>query len=188
MTLFAVVSLLTLFLSAGNAAAGPVTLVDPLLTSDPLFVGWYHPPEPADPLDEVAYINELIKHVPGDGEVQVGDFYYDRSASPLDGPLPLAILADAIKDDDPVIGANIDVTGYTYLVGKYDGRNAGALVWLVSGMTDPVILPAKWGPSTKQYGLSHYSLYRSVPDGGATLVLLGGALMGLAALRRKAGA
>jgi hypothetical protein len=37
-------------------------------------------------------------------------------------------------------------------------------------------------------GLSHFSLYKSttsVPDGGVTLMLLGGALVGLETLRRK---
>lgn len=186
--MFTLVCVLALGLTSTNVAAGPLTY------ADPLFVGWYHPPEPASPIDEVAYINELIKHAPEVGEVKVGDFWYDRSASLLSGPFPLALLAGATKVDHPVIGADIDVTGYTYLVGKYDGRNAGALVWLVSGIEGSVTLPAKWGPPVpagqnyKDYGLSHYSLYRSVPDGGASFMLLGGALAGLAVLRRRLGA
>ena len=79
-------------------------------------------------------------------------------------------------------GAN----SFNYVLAKY-GNATGALgqvsyVWFSStGFSGDIVLPSA--------GLSHISVFNSfkkdVPDGGATLMLLGGALVGLGALRRK---
>jgi len=175
---------LALGLIAVSATAGPITY------GDQYFVGYYTIPEPASILNEVAYITNLIGVEAGDSEI-IGGRVYNRTDSPLDGVLPPVQVSGAVKVEDPDAGLGIDVSGFTYILGKYDGKNAGALVWLVSGL-DEVTLPAKWGlpGGTQTYGLSHYTLFNptSVPDGGTTLMLLGGALIGIGLLRRRLGA
>ncbi|MES2475125.1 MAG: VPDSG-CTERM sorting domain-containing protein [Verrucomicrobiota bacterium] len=82
---------------------------------------------------------------------------------------------------------SFDITGYTYLYGKF-GQNGYA--WYVGDLTGTQTLPNQLsGPST---GLSHIALFNwtppddtpGVPDGGTTLVLLGGSLLGLGSFRR----
>jgi hypothetical protein len=109
--------------------------------------------------------------------------------------LPDAIAATAFKveaeingDPNPAFDANnIDTLGWTYLIAKYDGPNGGSMVWYLAGTVESVSVPAKWGPSTTSYDISHYTLFNptSVPDGGATLALLGCALVGLGVIRRS---
>lgn len=83
-------------------------------------------------------------------------------------------------------------SGAYYLVAKYDGPNGGAEVWDISGLStgDIINLPSTaWG-----HGMTGYALFggeeasippQSIPDGGATVLLLGAALSGLGLLRRK---
>jgi hypothetical protein len=75
-------------------------------------------------------------------------------------------------------------SGAYYLVAKYDGPNGGAEVWDISGLSggDIINLPSKaW-----RHGMTGYALFgASIPDGGATVLLLGAALSGLGVLRRK---
>jgi hypothetical protein len=78
-------------------------------------------------------------------------------------------------------------SGYAFLVGKYGGGKKGgeSLVWYVGGMTEEFTIPVK-APNKK--GLSSWTLYNpttNVPDGGMTLMLLGGALVGMETLRRR---
>jgi hypothetical protein len=80
-----------------------------------------------------------------------------------------------LTDDAPV--------GTYYVLGKYDAAQAGSLVWLVT-VTAPgtsISLPAYF--DGENHGLSHATTF--VPDGGMTLMLLGGALVGLGALRLR---
>jgi hypothetical protein len=156
-------------------------------------LGWYTPPEPASLTAEANYINHLRLLAAGAGPVLDGGFTYDRRNSSLAGPFDAADPVGASKTNDTDIGfdpANINVSGWTYLIAKYDGPNAAAMVWLVDGLTS-VSVPANWPnpPGGGNWGLSHYSLFNGgqylLPDGGATLMLMGAALVGLAALRRK---
>jgi hypothetical protein len=89
------------------------------------------------------------------------------------------------------ITINFGVEHETYLGLTWDGPNGGTLFYYVGGETGSVYFESpyfpKAGAAPKQYGLSHYMFTgpTTVPDGGATLMLLGGALIGLAALYRK---
>jgi hypothetical protein len=84
--------------------------------------------------------------------------------------------------------------GYVYVLAKYDGPGAGYVLFhiptlLAAGGTIPLLPASIWG-NTNDTGLalSHYVGFgtRSVPDGGATLSLLGLALAGIGAFRRFA--
>jgi hypothetical protein len=82
-----------------------------------------------------------------------------------------------------------NVSAYSWVLAKYDGKNAGYVLFYVpdtngtiSGYSNPL-----WGSKPGQYALSHYTYFTSAtrtPDGGATLLLLGLALSGIGAGRR----
>ena len=81
-----------------------------------------------------------------------------------------------------------DVAGWTWVLGKYDGPNAGYILYFVPDLAGGVI-PSDPSPiwGTGGFGLSHTLRWGtvSVPDGGATLMLLGAALSGLGLMRRR---
>lgn len=181
-TLCAVVCALALGLAAPNA------LADPLTIAGPNFLGIIVDGIPSNPASEVGYINTLLAQPTPSGPTAVGTEVYVRSANTCGGACPAAVLAGSMKDDtDP--SNTIDVTGFTYLLGKYDAGNAGSIVWYVGNLSGEQTIPSAFDDGG-QYGLSHWSLYTTeqfqrVPDGGMTLMLLGGALVGLEGLRRK---
>jgi hypothetical protein len=95
------------------------------------------------------------------------------------GPLPTAVFALTGH------GTTIDLgTGlYSYLFAKYDGPNFGAEVWYVGNLSGIITIPATAGG----YRLSLWKLFGpgvGVPDGGATVMLLGAALAVLGTARR----
>ena len=98
----------------------------------------------------------------------------------------------------PVQGASGDFTvdaGFDYALAKYGNAQAGGgyvLFYLGGAATSlPTASNILWGAAnTEQFGLSHYTTFVAttqfdVPDGGATLMLLGAALGGLGFLRRR---
>jgi len=184
-TLIAAACALGLVFSAVNANA--TTLV----IGDDHYVGSIRDGIPSSVADEARYITNLISLAAGTGDTEIenpaphaGTYEtYNREGSSVAGPLPAAHVTDAVKVDTSNWD-DIDVTGFTYILAKYDAGNAGSIVFMVSGLTT-VDLPMTYNG----YGLSHYTLFNltTVPDGGATLALLGCALVGLGALRRKFG-
>lgn len=109
---------------------------------------------------------------------------------------------DVAPSPYPSFGANtlsisIPAGSYNYIFLHWGGPNEDASyfnpqLFYIGGETGnltfnaPVNTAANGG--TGRYGLSFYSLYSpttSVPDGGSTIALLGSALVGVGALRRK---
>lgn len=80
-------------------------------------------------------------------------------------------------------------SGWEYLVVKYDGSHAGSVVIELDGNAAnvPFDSAAIWGGdiNADKYAVSHFSVAGPVPDGGTTIALLGFALVGIGALRRK---
>jgi hypothetical protein len=72
---------------------------------------------------------------------------------------------------------------YDYLLVRYHGRNDVSEVWHVGDLTGRIMIPAIRG----EHGLPSWALFtsgpESVPDGGATVMLLGTALCALGVAR-----
>jgi hypothetical protein len=96
------------------------------------------------------------------------------------GPLPTAVFALNGSTTTIDLGTGL----YSYLYAKYDGPNYGAEVWYVGNLSGSITIPATGGG----YGLSGWTLFGpggvQVPDGGATVMLLGAALGALGIARR----
>jgi VPDSG-CTERM motif len=177
---------LGLVMTATTAHAAIITLA----FGDANFLGTVNPGTPADETNTLNYINSLILLAPGatavDCQLDASEDC-DRVGSTLAGPFPMAVAevgkVDLEVGDAPSLVAD---AAFSYVVGKYDAQNAGTWVWFVSGVKDDtVVLPANF---TSGHGLSHIGLYNggvSVPDGGATLGLLGLAMLGVGYLRRR---
>lgn len=84
--------------------------------------------------------------------------------------------------------------GFMYALAKYDGPNAGYVLFFLNGAatTLPEYPFPLWGDNASQYQISHHTGFNavqvnqtSVPDGGTTLTLLGAALGGLGLVRRR---
>ena len=95
------------------------------------------------------------------------------------GPLPTAVFALTGHTTTIDLGTGL----YSYLFAKYDGPNFGAEVWYVGNLSGIITIPATGGG----YRLSLWKLFGpgvGVPDGGATVMLLGAALGALGMVRR----
>jgi hypothetical protein len=108
---------------------------------------------------------------------------YKTSSTDYNGTLDVA---DATKVD----GGSNDVSGFTWVLAKYDGDNAGFVLFYVpdlGGTTIPLTSSSIWlNVAGQGYQLSNFVGWNgtNVPDGGMTLLLLGAALGGLGAARR----
>jgi len=176
-TMFALVWALALGLTATNALA--IQLTD----ASPNYLGLIDDGIPPSPALEATYINNLLTLALGAGPTPIGTETYTRSNNACVA-CPLATAVGAIKDESSPYSIDLSTGGFTYLLGKYG--NNGSLVWDVRGISEVVTVQSSFG--TKGGGLSHISAYNpgtTVPDGGMTLMLLGGALVGLESLRRR---
>lgn len=82
------------------------------------------------------------------------------------------------------------VTGYEWAFAKYDGPNAGYVLFYLGGVAAGDLVPtfpADLWTNKQQYGMSGVTFYNgsSVPDGGTTAVLLGLALVGMSFVARR---
>jgi hypothetical protein len=97
------------------------------------------------------------------------------------GPLPTAVFALNGTGTTVDLGNS---TLYSYLFAKYDGPKYGAEVWYVGNLSGIITIPATAGG----YGLSGWTLFGpggvNVPDGGATVMLLGAGLGAIGLARR----
>jgi hypothetical protein len=193
-TLIAIACALAFALPTANAGASTLALD----FGDAYYVGRIVDGIPSSEALEAVYITYLLRLAPGDPQIQLpggsppeGELY-DRLGSSLMLPLPPLVTA-GVKDESG--GSIIWVSGVGYILAKYDQANpgAGAYVWYVGGLVGYVSVPTH-SPSTLddkgkevRYGLGHTTSF-GVPDGGATLMLLGATLFGLGVLRRRFGA
>ena len=136
---------------------------------------------PTGDADITQYVNFMIGlSLGGSGHVVINghDNLVTRSNNNFD-PLGTAILA--LRGTGTTIDLGAQGT-YQYLFAKYDGPNKGSEVWSVGNLSGIITIPATWG----RYGLSGWALFTAagVPDGGATVMLLGTALGALGMARR----
>lgn len=158
--------------------ATPVLAI-PLNTLSTSYVGSITPDVPSNPANEESYIDFLTSLDLGatdsfDGQTMV------RSGMAF-GVLPPAEFSWKVDSDN----TDYSLIGFTgYVLGKYDADNAGAWVWYLDAFTGDISLPATFNT----HDLSHASFFgvsTSVPDGGTTAILLGLALISLAAAGRR---
>jgi len=182
----AVCSVILAFAQNASATMIPLPPVVPLSFNDSHVVGTVTPGAPANPANVAGYINFMIGLAPGTS----GTFHnlphtqtITRSNN-LFGSLPNALVLGAVPGGN-VTNIDLGIGGvFTYLFAKYDGQNDRSVVWNVADITGSVTIPA-FGPLG--HGLSGWILFSpggQVPDGGATVTLLGAALGVLGVVRR----
>jgi PEP-CTERM motif len=159
------------------------------------FLGSFRPAHPSSPSVEVDYINVLIDLPEGTSgffDASTGQTY-NRSLNTPAGCCADALLAGhSLGDDQPT---TIDVTGFTYLLAKYDADKGGDLVWYVGDLTGLVDIQSTYGScGSNGCGLSHWDLFNPY-DGNAspsdtvpepsTLLLLGAGLIAVSRFVKK---
>ncbi len=119
----------------------------------------------------------------------------NREGSDYMGPF-LTALEDEARQTSENLNEEMEIgTGYGYVLAQFvkqEGRQSSArtLAWLVPATVESISLPDSLS-GERGWSLSHATFYRvdrggsNVPDGGATLVLLGSVMAAFAALRRK---
>jgi hypothetical protein len=163
-----------------NAQAVPLTL------NSPNVVGVYNGKlQNASVGVEIAAAQELLNMLAGthSGAFDVGDnlYLYQTSNTEYAGTL-----AGGLQN------ANTNLSGYDWGFAKYDGQNAGYVLFYLGGALASTIIPNNpadlWTTNPNQFALSHVTLFGSanrVPDGGTTAILLGAALAGMALVARR---
>ena len=137
---------------------------------------------PSGDADRTTYVNHLINMAVGTSGSADGQDY-TRSTNVF-GSLSAAVFAF----NGTGTSVDLGTTGFQYLFAKYDGPNYGSEVWYVGNLSGVITIPTHG--SGDQYGLSGWTLFTpggngaSVPEGGATLLLLGTAV-GVIALGRR---
>jgi hypothetical protein len=154
--------------------------VDALTVGDSHAVGSVLNGWPSGDSDKLNYVNHLIEMALGTIE-QTGGQKYSRSNNAF-APLSQAVLAGHLNGTGTTI--NLGSGGlFSYLFATYNAPNNGSNVWYVGDLSGIITIPAKFNG----YTLSGWTLFataESIPDGGATIMLLGAALLALGVVRR----
>ena len=166
---------------------GTLSQSSALTIGDTRDLGLIDPNHPASPAASEDFVDILLDQPLNSGPTTIGANAYTRTGNdPLGGIYPDAVFS--VEFGDQV--TNIDLgTGFLYLLAKYDGPNFGSVVWYVGDLAGPITIPLHG--LGDQFAVSHTYLFnpivppKGVPDGGATVMLLGSALACLGALRRR---
>ena len=140
-------------------------------------------PGTAGDADRTAIVNHMIGMALNATEPFLGETVHrsNNNFGTLPGP---AVIGPQGGPTDTTI--NIGTGLYSYLWAKYDGPNDLSEVWYIGNLSGIIEIPAFHG--TNDYGLSGWTLFGpgvpGVPDGGATVMLLGAALGSLGMARR----
>ena len=177
----------SLVLGGGTASATTILNTNNA-DGDANYVGALIPGSPADPTSQAAYITYLISLAPNATSVVDPVTGQTYTRSDLAGPFATVVTPNVQKqeydDNDPsTILAAVD---FVYLIGKFDGQGGGSLVWYLNGVAGETYeLPKSFaGKNLSQITTCNGQL-QDVPDGGATIGLLGLAMFGVGYLRHR---
>jgi hypothetical protein len=143
-------------------------------------------PDGGSPEAEATQITHLVSLAPGSTDTFGGDDY-ERSLNSC-GTCPDATAVGSVANETGNNTGDFG-SGFTYLKGKYDAAQAGALVWYVAGLTGTFEIPQEFGTcGATGCGLSHWLLLN--PGGNnvaepSTTLLAGLAFAGIAFFSRK---
>jgi hypothetical protein len=165
---------------------GMVSQANALAIGDDYYVGKIVDGVPSGESFEVGYINYLITLGVDETKTYDGQ-YYDRTDG-ISGPFTIAVINanDRLEFEETATSNSFDATDVEYIIGKYDQKKAGSLIWYLgedySGM---VTLP----DALNGQGLSHISGYNQdgsypVPEPATGLIYVFG-LVGIAGISRK---
>ncbi|HZV33825.1 MAG TPA: hypothetical protein VFB72_04545 [Verrucomicrobiae bacterium] len=160
--------------------------------------------------DEAADVNDILALSPG-GHTGTPNLNYVARSTVNYGTLSPAVTTGAALNPSTMTKSGTEIlitignTGYGYLTARWDGPNAGAEVWDISGIVNTTIdIPEYAQPNASgtdlvngayngQYQITSYTLFNPgttpppvlAPEVTSTIALLGGALAGLGLLRKK---
>lgn len=152
-------------------------------------IGYVTPGTPANPENETSRLQFFIDlrnigiAVAPDGNEYFPNFDVGQFPATLPGPATLA--TTIVTGTLPVVISS----PYTYLMAKFGPDSVFYYLGGQTGSLDALFIPN--GLGTNGNGLSHISLFNQtgesprVPEGGATVTLLGGALALLTLVRRR---
>jgi hypothetical protein len=151
------------------------------------------PGTPANDASEKNYISDAVDIANGGVATRALTQTYTMINDPaFTLPLPEDVIGQGGAGTGTI--SDLPAGGY-YLIVKYNGRNDGSLIFLVDGISGEVTVPLTYPGSNA--GANAWTLFAAgsddgggpggnpVPDGGATVAMLGLGLFGLAGFRRK---
>ena len=178
-------------LACGLAMTFSATTASALSVGDANYIGSIVDGVPTGISDETNYVNSLLDQAVGTTVLCIYDT--DETCRRTGSTLNTAGFADAVEATavkDESQNNTFNASGWTYILAKYGNSYPGdaynpagqiSLVWYIGNLSGTQSVPT--GP-----GLSHFTLFNprtQVPDGGATLGLLGLGMLGLGYLRRR---
>lgn len=166
---------------------------------------------PSDPENEFEFAQIIFDLSANEVQNGVGDYLgliFKASKHDYAATLDASLLTDPANSslfmkteygnadgETPLSGDFVDIPdGYEYAMAKYDGKNAGWVLFALNDVTTdgiPVSSASIWTNDQEEgYEISHLTAFNvsSVPDGGSVLAMLGASLLGLAWFRSRTGA
>ena len=165
----------------------PSHAVTILNLGDPRLIGQIAPGTSTSISDNAAYVNSLVDRSHG---MLNSSFDFSGQTYLLfntqGGTLTYAN-AGGVVTSGTAGGATIGVTGFEYLLLKYNGAKGEDYVFNVAGITGDVQVPAT---DPRKNSLSSYILFNTatteqVPVGGSIAIMLGFGLAGMGLLNRR---
>jgi hypothetical protein len=182
--------------TTGGPSAFGVTISNPLSLSTQYVAGTLNgQPGDSNPITEEGYAQTILNLAQGGTSGVAPNTFQANTAFDYSGTI-------TFNGGQSTVGINGDATidipaGWGGALAKYDGQNAGYVLFLFGGTasTIPEYPWNLWTTNHEQYQISHYTLFRgtggltpgtqSVPEGGAGVALLGLVLAGMGFVARR---